>query len=57
MRIKHITKSALHVFQNLGRFAWENKIWWMVPLVLVLALLAFVVFSGQAVTPFVYTLW
>lgn len=57
MRIKHITKSALHLLQNLGRFAWENKIWWMLPLVLVLALLAFVVFSGQAVTPFVYTLW
>ena len=57
MRIKHITKSALNVVQNLGRFAWENKIWWMLPLVLVLALLAFVVFSGQAVTPFVYTLW
>ena len=57
MRIKHLTKSALHVLQNLGRFAWENKIWWMFPLVLVLGLLAFVVFSGQAVTPFVYTLW
>ena len=57
MRIKHLTKSALNLLTNLGRFAWENKIWWMLPLVLVLALLAFVVFSGQAVTPFVYTLW
>ncbi len=57
MRIKHLTKSAANLLKNLGGFAWENKIWWMVPLVLVLALLAFVVFSGQAVTPFVYTLW
>lgn len=57
MRIKHLTKSAANLLKNLGGFAWENKIWWMVPLVLVLGLLAFVVFSGQAVTPFVYTLW
>ena len=53
MRIRYVTK----VFGDLVRFAAENKVWWIVPLVVVLGLLAVVVFSGQAVTPFVYTLW
>ncbi|MFN7700132.1 MAG: DUF5989 family protein [Deltaproteobacteria bacterium] len=53
MRLRSIAK----VFGDLVRFAAENKIWWIVPLVVVLALLALVIFTGQAVTPFVYTLW
>ena len=39
------------------RFASENKIYWIVPLLLVLGLLAMVIFTGQASTPFIYTLW
>jgi len=53
MRLRSIAK----VFGDLVRFAAENKIWWIVPLVVVLALLALVIFTGQAVTPLVYTLW
>jgi ABC-type glucose/galactose transport system permease subunit len=53
MRLRTVTK----VFGDLVRFAAENKVWWIVPLVVVLGLLALVVFTGQAVTPFVYTLW
>jgi len=32
-------------------------VWWIVPLVVVLGLLAAVIFTGQASTPFIYTLW
>jgi len=42
---------------HLVRFAAENKVYWIVPLLLVLALLAVVIFTGQASTPFIYTLW
>lgn len=45
------------LFSHLWRFAAENKAWWIVPLVLVLGLLAVVIFTGQASTPFIYTLW
>jgi hypothetical protein len=38
-------------------FAWENKAWWLVPTVLVLMLLGFLIISGQAVAPFIYTLF
>ena len=42
---------------HLVRFAAENKVYWIVPLLLVLGLLALVIFTGQASTPFIYTLW
>jgi hypothetical protein len=45
------------LFRHLWRFAAENKVWWIVPMVVVLGLLAAVIFTAQASTPFIYTLW
>lgn len=42
---------------HLVRFASENKVYWMVPLLVVLGLLGVVIFAGQASTPFLYSLW
>ncbi len=42
---------------HIVRFAGENKVYWIVPLVLVLGLLGVVIFAGQASTPFLYSLW
>lgn len=51
-------------FKYLGRlleeffaFAWQNKAWWIVPIVLVLLLLALLIVAGQGAAPFVYTLF
>jgi hypothetical protein len=38
-------------------FAWQNKVWWIVPIVLVLLLLGVLIFSGTAAAPFIYTLF
>jgi hypothetical protein len=39
-------------------FIKENKKWWLLPLLLVLALFAgLIFFSGTAVAPFIYTLF
>jgi hypothetical protein len=43
--------------KHLWGFAAENKIYWMIPLLVVLALLVLVIFTGQASTPFIYSLW
>lgn len=51
-----LTHSA-GLFRQLWRFAMQNKAWWIIPAVLMLLLLAFLVFSGQAVAPFIYTLF
>jgi K+-transporting ATPase A subunit len=39
-------------------FAWQNKAWWIVPVVLTLLLLTALVVVGQGVVPqFIYTIW
>lgn len=38
-------------------FAAENKVYWIVPLVIVLVLLGVAIFTSQASTPFIYTLF
>ena len=54
----------MRFFRHLGRllleflgFAWHNKAWWIVPIVLVLLLLALLIATGQTATPFIYTLF
>ncbi len=39
------------------QFARENQAWWIVPLVLVLALTGLLIATGQVATPFIYTLF
>ncbi len=35
-------------------FAWQNKAWWIVPIVLVLLLLSALIFVGTSAAPFLY---
>ena len=46
---------------RLGReflgFAWQNKAWWIVPMVVVLLLMTLLIFLGQTSAPFIYTLF
>ena len=51
--LKHIARLLL----EFGEFAWHNKAWWIVPVVLVLLLLGFLMVAGQSVAPFIYTLF
>jgi hypothetical protein len=50
-------KHLLLLLREFAGFARDNKAWWIVPLVLVLLLLALFVLTGQAVAPFIYTLF
>jgi hypothetical protein len=44
--------------RQLGRFLVHNKKWWMIPMLLVIALVgALLLTSGTVVAPFVYTLF
>jgi len=51
--LKHLGR----LLAEFGEFAWKNKAWWIVPMVLVLLLLALLVFVGQSAAPFIYTLF
>ncbi len=47
------------IMGELLTFFWEQKLWWMMPMVLVLLLLGiFLVFAqSSAIAPFIYTLF
>ncbi len=54
----------MRVFRYLGRllkefgeFAWHNKAWWILPIVILLLLLALLITTGTSVAPFIYTLF
>jgi hypothetical protein len=53
-------KILKYLGQLLGQFmqfAWQNKAWWIVPIVIILLLLSALIFAGSAAAPFIYTLF
>lgn len=54
MRMLKYLGSLLREF---GEFAWQNKAWWIVPVVIILLLLSVLIFVGSSVAPFIYTLF
>lgn len=51
--------SNLKVVGELMGFLWEQKLWWMIPMVAVLVLLGLVIIfaSASGIGPFIYTLF
>lgn len=45
------------LLKEFGLFAWANKAWWIVPIVLVLLIMALLIVTGQSAAPFIYTLF
>jgi len=47
------------IFRELLAFLWARKLWWMIPMILVLVLFAFILLAATqtGVAPFVYTLF
>lgn len=53
-------KILKYLGQLLGQFmqfAWQNKAWWIVPIVIILLLLSALIFAGSTAAPFIYTLF
>jgi hypothetical protein len=51
--------TQLRTIGELLRFLWARKLWWMIPMILVLVLFAaLLIFAqGSAIAPFIYTLF
>mgnify|MGYP006299746051 CR=1 FL=1 len=51
--------ARLGVLGELISFMWQNKLWWLIPMVVVLVLFGvlLVAAQGSAVAPFIYTLF
>ncbi len=52
-------RAIMSTLQELFSFLWANKMWWMMPIVLILLLFSGLMFLAQtsALAPFVYTLF
>ena len=51
--------SKLGIFRELMVFLWQRKLWWMIPMIVVLILFGLLLIFTQssAVAPFIYTLF
>jgi hypothetical protein len=54
-----ILLAQLGIIGELLRFLWQRKLWWMIPMIIVLVLFITLIISaqGSAVAPFIYTLF
>ena len=55
----HVGKSryAFRLLGEFARFAREKRVYWIVPLVLLLGLAALLIVAGQVSSPLIYTLF
>jgi len=56
--LKRLT-AKLGIFGELLLFLWKRKLWWMIPMIIVLVLfgLLLILTQGSAIAPFIYTLF
>ena len=45
------------LFGEFFSFAWQNKAWWILPVLIVLLLVGLLVTTSQTALPFIYTLF
>ncbi len=50
-------KSSLKVSREVVQFARQNRLYWLIPLIGVLALTGLLIVAGQAAAPLLYTLF
>ena len=48
---------SYRILRDFARFARENRVYWLVPLVVVLGMLSLLIVAIHALAPFVYTLF
>jgi hypothetical protein len=53
------TSTRIGIVGELLSFLWKRKLWWLIPMVIVIVLFAvmLIVAEGSAVAPFIYTLF
>ena len=59
MRILRETRDKLGIASELLSFLWHRKLWWMIPLVVILVFFGIIIVVGSAtgVGPFIYTIF
>jgi uncharacterized SAM-binding protein YcdF (DUF218 family) len=50
-------RHLLRLFSDLFSFARKNKVWWIVPLVITLLVIALLIVGVSTISPFIYSLF
>ncbi|HEU5079725.1 MAG TPA: DUF5989 family protein [Opitutaceae bacterium] len=50
-------RHLLRLLKDLWAFAREHKVWWIVPLVVILLILALLIVGVSTISPFIYSLF
>ena len=53
MIVRHITL----LLRELFGYAWKNKAWWILPVVILLLIFGGLILAGESAAPFIYTLF
>lgn len=59
MKIIRIITSRFSIASDLLGFLWRNKLWWLLPIVIILLIVGLLVLfaQGTATAPFIYTIF
>ena len=50
-------RHLIRLLKEFFHFAWHNKAWWIIPVILVLLFFGFLLVTTQSALPFIYTLF
>ncbi|NRA00211.1 MAG: hypothetical protein HRU01_27295 [Myxococcales bacterium] len=50
-------RSSIKLLKQFSQFARENRMYWLIPLMIVLGVAALLVVAGQTAAPLIYTLF
>jgi hypothetical protein len=53
----HFFKHVISLLKEVFQFAWKNKAWWIIPVVLVSFGIGLLIIVGETSAPFIYTLF
>ncbi len=53
----HFLKHVISLLKEVFQFAWKNKVWWIIPVVLVSLTIGILIVVGETSAPFIYTLF
>ncbi len=53
----HFIKYLMSLLREMFQFALEHKVWWVLPVVVVLLSIGLLIIVGETSAPFIYTLF
>jgi len=53
----HFLKHVVSLLREIFQFAWQYKVWWIIPVILFSFGIGILIVAGETAAPFIYTLF